>query len=161
VSRAPRASHIPGRPARTVPCSRQWRPSSLVAYAVLMRSSAPGTSRGWQQIHASQRLPTRRTMGSFTPLRASLGKAGRGSAEASPARSSASSRSICQALVCGFPVQMNIRHPPCSVRTRAGRSIHGIPNCDASSVNTVESVSPSTERATTFWSTPSLPCRTR
>src|ERR687898_1274268 len=53
--------------------------------------------------------------------------------------------------------------PPAAlgVRTTAGRSIHWAPKRDWSRVATVVKCSPSGERATTVWSIPSWPLRTR
>src|SRR3712207_7698909 len=48
---------------RTVPCHSHSIPSSLVAYAVVIRSSSSGTSSGWQQTHARQLPSTRWTRG--------------------------------------------------------------------------------------------------
>ena len=67
VTRAPRASQAPFLPMRATPPQAHVSPSALVAYRVTIRSSAPGTSSGWQQIHASPSVPPRRrTTGSLT-----------------------------------------------------------------------------------------------
>jgi hypothetical protein len=106
-------------------------------------------SSRWQQIQAWKVPSTSFTTGSLTAVSSSPGNAGRGSASANPAGSSASSTSIHHDLLAGVPMQTHIRQRPSGSRTMAGRSIHWAPNRDWSRVATVVSVSPSGERATT------------
>src|SRR5690606_15045613 len=120
----PGAAGVPGAGAAgehgAVPAPGQ--PSSLVAYAVLMRSSAPGTSSGWQHSHACHVRPSWRITGSFTPVRASPGKTVRTRAVARPSGDAASSTPIHQCLVPGVAQLTYSRQRPDGVRTRAGRS---------------------------------------
>ena len=149
MTRVPRASQVPGREARAVPCQSQTRLSSLVAYAVVMRSSSPGWSSGWQQIQACQRPSRTRITGSLTAVRSSPPKTVRASASARPAGSSASSTSIHQCLLSGVAEQTYRRQRPAPVRSSAGRSIDMAPNRALSRIATVVSRSPSADRATT------------
>ena len=146
---APRASQVPGRPARAVPRHAQASPSWLVAYAVVMRSSWPGSSSGWQQTQACQRPSATRMTGSLTPTRSSPANTVAASASASPSGSAASSTSIHQCLLSGVAQQTYSRQRPSGVRTTAGRSIDIAPNRSLSRRATVVSASPSAERATT------------
>ena len=68
VTRAPRASQRPGRPASTSPRSVQSRPSALVSRRVVIRSSWPGLGeRVAAQPHPPARRPSARTItGSLT-----------------------------------------------------------------------------------------------
>ena len=54
VTRAPRASQLPGRPASTSPRSTQSSPLLLTSSRVVIRSSWPTSSSGWQHSHIRQ-----------------------------------------------------------------------------------------------------------
>ena len=66
VTRAPRASQVPGVPRSTSPRSAQASPSSLRSRRVVIRSSWPGTSSGWQHSHIHQPSSSTSTTGSLT-----------------------------------------------------------------------------------------------
>ena len=67
---------------------------------------------------------------------------------------------IHQALVSGIAQETYSRQPS-SVRTSEGRSTYIASKCDSSSTTSVSNDTPSAERATTVWSLPSWPLRTR
>ena len=73
VTRAPRASQVPGVGSRTVPWRVQARPSALVRYDVDIRSSWPGSVSGCSHSHISQ-SPSRTVItGSLTATWSSPG----------------------------------------------------------------------------------------
>ena len=72
VTRAPRASQVPGVGARTVPCHSQSRPSSLVASRVVIRSSWPGSVSGCSRPTSASRDSSTSTTGSLTATSSSL-----------------------------------------------------------------------------------------
>ncbi len=56
LTRTPRASHSPGRPASAVPRQVQLTPSGLVAYSVVIRSASSQRCSGCTEAHRCQRL---------------------------------------------------------------------------------------------------------
>ena len=149
VSRAPRASHPPGPPGEhgavplPRPARRRWS-----RRRVLMRSSAPGSSSRWQQIHASQRPSARRTIGSLTPVRSSPGNAVRGSAAASPSSVSASS-DVDPPVLAVAACAAHVHAPAARLGAYERRALHPSRRSrDSSSAATVVSARRPAERAT-------------
>ena len=81
MTRAPRASQVPGVPRSTSPRSSQASPSSLRSRRVVIRSSWPGRSSGWQHSHIHQPSSSTSTTGSLT---ATLGAPGVDDGAAAP-----------------------------------------------------------------------------
>ena len=100
-TRTPRASQRPSRPASAVPCHVQSTPSALVAYSVVIRSVASGSSSGWQEAQACHWPSYRTITGSLTASRSLPGITVRGVAVARPSGVLDSSRTTRQCLVPG------------------------------------------------------------